>query len=201
MKTLFLQAVCTGGYSCGVLVCSLISLLVAFSAGCSLLKWNAEFPGRTFRAIIPGMDSGTAVDPVDVQDQLLRSADIFLAGLTTASDKLRRDGAPISQVDLQTMKISYTTIVLTLATGPNAMTNLLDMLVLITRSRMMVEAYWLPEVYGESARPLLETCRDTETQLWQVATPLLTAARGEELRQTIQTVHQQDRDLAGARSM
>jgi hypothetical protein len=47
--------------------------------------------------IIPGMNSDTAVDPVDLQEELMRSADIFLAGVTTAANKLRRDGAPISQ--------------------------------------------------------------------------------------------------------
>src|SRR5262249_16488484 len=52
----------------------------------------------------------------------------------------------------------------------------------------------LPEVYGESARQLLETCREMETQLWRMMTPLLTAAQQEELRGTIQTLHRQDRD-------
>jgi hypothetical protein len=144
--------------------------------------------------IIPGTDSGLAVDPVDLQERLMRSADIFLVGVTTSAEQLRRDGAPISQVDLQTLRISYTTTLLALATGPNALANLLDMVVLIARSRMMVEAYWLPEVYGESARPFLETCREAETQLWQLAAPLLTTAQQEELRQTIHTLHQQDRN-------
>jgi hypothetical protein len=173
-----------------------ILLLATLGAGCSLLTWNAELPSRTFKTIIPGMNSGASVDPVAVQEQVLRSADIFLAGMaaSTSTEKLRRDGAPISQVELQTVKISYTTTILALVTGPNAIANLLDMIVLITRSRLMVEAYWLPEVYGEAARPFLEICREAETQLWQIATPLLTAAQQEELRQTIHTLHQQDRN-------
>src|SRR5262245_47609351 len=144
--------------------------------------------------VIGGRDSNSTADPVDLQEQLIRSADIFLAGVTTAADKLRRDGAPVSQVDLLTQKISYTTTILTLVTGPNAVTNLLDMVVLITRSRMLVEAYWLPGVYSESARPFLDICQEVETQLWHIATPLLTTAQQEELRQTIQTLHQQDKD-------
>jgi hypothetical protein len=196
MKTLFRLASWRAvGCARRVLLCSpILLLLAALSTGCSLLKWNAELASRTFKTIIPGLNSGTGVDPVDLQEELLRSADIFLVGVTTSAENLRRDGAPISQVDLQTLKISYTTTILALATGPNAIANLLDMVVLITRSRMMVEAYWLPEVYGESARPLLETCRETETQLWQLATPLLTATQQEELRQTIQILHQQDRN-------
>lgn len=175
------------------LVCSLFFLLVTLGAGCSLLKWNAELPSRTFKAIIPGMEGSTSVDPVAVQEQLLRSADIFLIGMTTSADQLRRDGMPISQVELQTLKISYTTTILALVTRPNSLTNLLDLIVLITRSRLMVETYWQPEVYGETARPFLDICREVETQLWQTAASFLTTAQQEELRQTIHTLHQQDR--------
>ena len=182
------------GCTCRGLVRSLLFLLAALSGGCSLFPWSTEIPSRTVKMIIPGMDSNAAVDPVGLQEEVTRSADIFLAGVITAADKLRRDGTPISQTDLLTQKISYTTTVMALVTGPNAMTNLLEMLVLVTRSRMVVEAYWLPGVYGESARPFLDICRDAEIQLWQIATPLLTAAQQEELRQTIQTLHQQERD-------
>ena len=185
---------CAVGCARSMCLRSSLLLLMALSAGCSLLTWTAEFPSRTFKMIIPGMDSGPAVDPVAVQEQLLRSADIFLIGLTTSAEQLRRDGAPISQAELQTMKISYTTTILALVTGPNALTNLLDMIDLITRNRLMAEGYWLPEVYGESARPFLDICREAETQLWQLATPMLTAAQQEELRQTLLTLHQQDRD-------
>src|SRR5262245_55208078 len=98
-----------GGCTCRVLVRSLLLLLVAFNTGCSLFTWSRELPSRTLTLIIPGMDSKPAIDPVDLQEELMRSANIFLAGVTTAADKLRRDGAPISQTDLLTQKISYTT--------------------------------------------------------------------------------------------
>jgi hypothetical protein len=184
----------TGGCTRRGFVRNSLLLLAALSAGCSLVHWSAELPKRTLQAIIPGMASDPTIDPVAVQEQVLRSADIFLTGVNAAAEKVSRDGAPISLVELQTLKISYTTTVLALATGPNAMTNLLDMIVLISRSRLMAEAYWLPEVYGESARPFLDICRETETQLWQLVSPLLTAAQQEELRQTIHTLHQQDKE-------
>jgi hypothetical protein len=182
------------GYVRKVLGHSPFLLLAALSAGCSLFHWSAELPRRTVQAIIPGMDRGPTFDPVAVQEQVLRSADIFLVGVNATADKARRDGAPISLVELQTLKISYTTTVLALATGPNALTNLLDLIVLISRSRLMAETYWLPKVYGESARPFLDICRETETQLWQLVSPLLPAAQQEELRQTIHTLHQQDKE-------
>jgi hypothetical protein len=173
---------------------SLLLLVAVLSAGCSWLRWQAKLPSRTFQTILAGTEGGASIDPVELQEKLLRSADIFLMGMPTAAEKLHHNGAPISPVELQTLKISSTTTLLTLATGPNVLTNLLDMVVVMTRSRMMVEAYWLPKVYGESARPLLDTCRELETQLWQLVTPILTTAQQGELRETIDTLHQQDRE-------
>jgi hypothetical protein len=172
---------------------SLFLLVVVFSAGCSWLQWQAKLPSQTFQTIIAGTAGGISIDPVELQEKLLRSADIFLMSMPTAAEQLRRNGAPISQGELLALETSSTTTLLTLATGPNVMTNLLDLVVVITRSRMILEAHWLPGVYGESARPLLETCRELETQLWQLVTPILTTAQQEELRQTIATLHQQDK--------
>src|SRR5215471_12831547 len=172
---------------------SLLLLAAVLSAGCSLLRWNAELPRRTFQTVMGGTEGGASIDPVDLQERLVRSADIFLVGMVTATDKLRWNGAPLSQVELQTLRIAYTTLILTLVTGPNVTTNLLDMVVVITRSRMMVEDYWLPEVYGESARQLLANCQEMETQLWRMMTPLLTTAQQGELRATLHTLHRQDR--------
>src|SRR5262245_41356813 len=195
MKTLFLLTSWrTVVRARRVLVPSPLILLVTLSPGCSLLNSITEFPICTVKTTIAGKDTHTGIDPVDLQEDLMRSADIFLAGMSTSAEQLRRDGAPISQVDLRTLQISYTATILALATGPNAITNLLDLLVLISRSCLIVETYWLPKVYGESARPFLETCQETETQLWQIATPFLTAAQQQELRSTIQTLHQQDRN-------
>jgi hypothetical protein len=179
----------------GAYLFSFLLFISMLSSGCSWLRWNAALPSRTFQTILAGTEGDVSLDPVELQEKLLRSSDIFLAGLTTSAEKLRRNGVPISQIELQTLNISSTTTVLTLATGPNVMTNLLDMVVVITRGRMMVEGYWLPKVYGESARPFLETCQEMEVQLWQMVTPILTAAQQEELRQTIHALHQQDREL------
>ena len=82
---------------------SFLLLVAALSAGCSWLRWPAELPSRTFQTVMGGMEGGAIIDPVDLQERLGRSADIFLVGMVTATDKLRRDGASISQTDLQTL--------------------------------------------------------------------------------------------------
>lgn len=81
----------------------------------------------------------------------------------------------------------YASDTLAIASGQNAVANLLDMLVLTSMTRAAVETYWLPKVYGESARPMLEACRDAEAKVSRLAAPLLKPAQQDELRQAIQT--------------
>src|SRR5262245_50018329 len=128
MKFLFRPVRQRGMQWAGRAYLSSVLLLVAVcSAGCSWLRWQAALPSRTFQTILAGREGGASLDPVEAQEKLMRSADIFLLGMPTAAEKLRRNGAPISQVELQTLQISSTTTLLTLATGPNVLTNLLDL--------------------------------------------------------------------------
>ena len=66
---------------------SLFLVLTALIVGCSLLPWDAELPSRAFKTIFPGMNRDSSVDRVDVQEQLLRSANIFLTGVNTSIEK------------------------------------------------------------------------------------------------------------------
>ena len=176
----------------GMSVYGSLLVLGVFGFGCSL-PLDIGFPNQAFKAIFPGTNNDASVDPVETQEQLLRSANIFLTGVNTSIERLKSDRTHFSELELQSVKIAYTTTTLALATGPNAIANLLDLIVLTARSRLIVEAHWLPEVHGEAARPFLKVCREAETQLWQIATPILTVAQQEELRQAIHTLHQQDR--------
>jgi hypothetical protein len=77
--------------------------------------------------------------------------------------------------------VSQTAIV-DVAIGPNAVTNLLDMMVLTRLSRLVVEHYWVPEVLGdELGREFLPTFVDLEEDIWTVADEVLTVDQQNEL--------------------
>ena len=41
---------------------SLLLLVTVLSAGCSLLRWNAELPRRTFQTVMGGTEGGASID-------------------------------------------------------------------------------------------------------------------------------------------
>ena len=82
--------------------------------------------------------------------------------------------------------ISYAAIV-EVAIGPDAMTNLLDMMTLAMLSRLVVEEYWAPDkiapaISDEIADGFLQAYVDLEEDIWTVADDVLTQEQQGELR-------------------
>jgi hypothetical protein len=125
------------------------------------------------------------VDPVELQQRLLRFTDQFSGGILAKVEKLRRGTRAIEPAELLKLKIVFATEASSIASGPNAFANLLDMIVFVTLLRTTVETYWQPNVYGESARPLLEASRVFETEIWKLAGQVLKPAQQTELREAI----------------
>jgi hypothetical protein len=181
----------------------LILLLLALVAGCRLVKDVANVPSQAVRAVTPGKDK-SAVDPVDVQQRLLRFADEFAAAMLAGVEKLKRGTKAISPAEVLRLKIVFATEASSIASGPNAIANLLDMTVFVSVVRMAVETHWQPNVYGESAQPLLESCRNFETEIWKLAATVLKPEQQAELREAIgvwRQAHPTPENILGARAV
>ncbi len=165
----------------------LVVLFTAISAGCSLIRTTMEMPFRAFEAVIPGLQPTVPVDPVELQEHLLRLSDNYITATVSRVDRLRRQDRPIDRAEALNLKLAFSSNVYAVATGSNALASLVDMLVLTTISRIRTEKYWLPKVYGESARPILEAMRDQESQTWEFAKTILTAEQLAELRASIES--------------
>ncbi len=170
--------------SCGPAF-GLVVLLTAFGAGCSLIRTTLEMPFRAFETIIPGQQT-TSLDPVEVQEHLLRFADNFVTATVVRVEKLRRDGRAIDRTEALGLKLAFSSNAYAAATGSNAYASLVDMIVLTTVTRIRVEKYWLPKVYGESARPILEALQAQESQIWEYAGAVLKPEQQTELREAIE---------------
>jgi hypothetical protein len=78
--------------------------------------------------------------------------------------------------------VAYASVV-DIAIGPNAVTNLLDMMTLTALSRIMVENHWVPNALGsELGEGFLQTFIDLEDDIWTVADDVLTKSQQGELR-------------------
>jgi hypothetical protein len=147
--------------ACARSVSLLLSLLlVAFCFGCRVFKSATSVPGAAARAVTPGKRDNQNFDPVEVQERLLRFSDVFLAQMTTGIDRVRRGTNTLAPAEALHWKIAVGTKTCAIASGPNAVGDLLDMTAFVSVVRAAIEEHWEPKVFGDSARPVLESCRD-----------------------------------------
>ena len=175
--------------------CSLLLALLLLNlgtGGCRLVQTAVDAPGQTIRAVTPGKKEKHPVDPVAVQQTLARFADEFSAKMIVGVEKLRHGTNAIDPAEVLRWKIALATESCSIASGPNAVANLLDMTVFVTVTRVALEEHWQPKVFGESARPMLESCRNAETEIWRYAGTVLQPQQQAELRQAIEVWHRQN---------
>ena len=116
----------------------------------------------------------------------MRFADTYVATVAQACDDItaKATNSDIRLVALR-WKLGQATSAYTDATGQNPAVNALDMLVLITMARMVMEDYGV-ETYGDAILPLLNTQRNLETNAWTLAGGVLKPSQQQELRDLIQ---------------
>jgi hypothetical protein len=169
----------------------LLALALSASA-CSLLKSTLELPEKGIRSMLSLNQGNGAPDPVELQSQLLRFADNSIEALNFAIGKLQQgDDKSTRRRNLLMRRITTTNDILAIATGANTYANLLDMVILASLNRMRIEDYWMPKVYGESAKPYLLASQEVEEEIWRIAATSLKKAQISELRAAIKTWHEQ----------
>ena len=182
----------------------LVLLLLILATGCRVAQTATNMPGKAVRTVIPGKNQKHVVDPVEVQQALLRDADEFLTQMVFGIDKLRRGTNELGRAEVLQWKIAFGTEICSIASGPNDIANLLDMTVFVTLTRMGLEDHWQPKVFGESGMPMLESCRTAETEIWRLAETMLAPEQRKELHQAIEVWHEQNpllEDLPAARAV
>ncbi len=168
------------------LACLVVLLLV--TGGCRLLS-NTPI-GRNSRK------QAAAEKTAKLQHDVMREADQYIARVAQATDDLTiKLGTPQIRLAAVQWKLSQGTAVFITAAGENPTLNAVDMVVISTLSRMIVEDYWVGKEFGEAARPLLEAHRLLETNSWKLVTGVLTAEQRRELRDAIVRWRQKNPDL------
>jgi hypothetical protein len=129
-------------------------LLLAFSANCGVLQGAVPILGWLFPGKSGKMDKQAEL-LVEVQESLLRFADEYSMRMVGGVDNLRRGTDALSPAEVLQLKIAIGSETWSIASGPNAVADLLDMTVFVTVMRMTLEDYWQPKVFGKSALPML----------------------------------------------
>ncbi len=182
----------------------LIGLLLLAGTGCQLVQNAANVPAQAVRAVTPGSPEKPVADPVEVQQKLLRFADEYSMRMVACVDNLRRDTNALSKAKVLETKIEIGSETWSIAAGPNAVADLLDMTVFVSVTRMALENYWQPKIFGDSAAPMVAYARSAEAEIWEIAGTVLTPAQQTELHNSIATWYEQNplpESLVAARAL
>ena len=117
-----------------------------------------------------------------LQSEVMRTADLYVGAVAQATDEFRvRVPTSSARLAAQQWKLIQATSAYINATGENPILDAVDMAVLATLSRFVVEDLWVRVEYGEAARPLLETHQKLEQEAWKVLGPYLSPEQSQDL--------------------
>ncbi len=163
-----------------------LALLFLTLCGCGLLRVpisQSQATGKPFQLETKAPDR--LLPPDQIQAQVMRFADIYTVQVAEAADDFSsKVTSPEARVEAMRWKLGQATSAYIDATGPNPYLNVLDMLVLVTLSRMVIEDYGI-KTYGDAALPLLATQLKLETNAWTLAGGMLKPSQQQELRDLI----------------
>lgn len=161
--------------SARVLAILLIALLGI--AGCeSLPRWNSRDESQRHASRLQ-----------ELQLKVMRYADEYSGALVDPLGRFTSMArSPEERLVAQNWRLTQATSAYTIASGPNPTINALDMIVLATLSRMVLEDQWVNNLYGERAIPVLNIHRDLEERAWQLIDNVLVFEQMTQLRAIIE---------------
>lgn len=125
------------------------------------------------------------IGPLELQAAVMAFADTTNSRLAQVTTKLNEIGTPQARVTAARMKVFDISANVEIAAGPYPGIALLDMIVLTSLRRIVWEEYWIPEVFGEEARPSLSVYREAEKDIWNIAAKIMTPEQLDELAKVI----------------
>lgn len=122
----------------------------------------------------------------EVQLEVMRYADDYSGRIRDPLESLQaKSASPEERLTAQNWRITQSSAAYTIASGANPVINALDMIVLATLSRMVVEDYLVTALFGPRAAPLLEIHRDLERQAWSLVDGVVDEEQKNQLRALI----------------
>ena len=121
-----------------------------------------------------------------LQLEVMRFADEYVGRTRESVTSLQRGlDNPEKRLLLQNWKVQQGSSAYTIASGANPVSNALDMVVLATLSRMVIDDTWVGDEYGGHALSVQATYRSLEAEAWGLVKGVLNEEQIASLRQTI----------------
>ncbi len=154
--------------------------------GCSTVKKTAQLPADAVGVFIPGSKQ-VQIDPGAMQTEVLRFADDFMGRTSLALDRYADTlNTPEARIEALRWKLALNSGILSIATGPNPIANLLDLVSVSTLVRASLEERAPQAVPPGSLDDWLDTSRALETNAWNLAGTIFTTNQLNQIRAGIE---------------
>ena len=165
-------------------------------AGCVGASTQPKSQDVTVAKIGAEAASKPAMQRQQLETEIMRYGDRYSARMSLEADRIKAKATtPELRWFAAGWKLACQTAVVDIAVGPNAVENLLDMMVLASLTREEVETYWMPEFLGdELGQGLLKASRMLEEEIWEGSKRVLTPEQQNDLRSLIQDWNEQHPD-------
>jgi hypothetical protein len=131
-------------------------------------------------------DSQRAQQLLVMQIRVMRFADEYVGAIIEPLQRFKAaTNNPEDRLMAQNWQVSQVTSAYTAATGPSPVVNALDMIVLATLSRMVVEDEWVTEHFGERATALRDAYRRVEAEARDIGKNVITPEQFAQLQRVI----------------
>jgi hypothetical protein len=146
--------------------------------------------------VVPIGDDDGSISREELDDHIRRFSDRYYTRVALAVDLILAQSELDQQMRtyLQGWRTIAQATAVDIAIGPNPVTNLFDMMVLTTLGRMVIEDYWIPEVFGDQGRPLVDSAVILEEDIWTVADDVLSPEQKEDLLFLVTEWHENNPD-------
>jgi hypothetical protein len=148
---------------------------------------------RLLRAARPSPEGAQQLQGLQVN--VMRFADEYVGCMRETFNQAQQQAhSPEERLELQNWEVQQADAAYTIASGPNPVGDALDMAVLASLSRMVVEDEWVRDRYGSRAALVQATFRSLEGDAWQLLRGVVSDSQQQQLRQLIATWHAAHRD-------
>jgi hypothetical protein len=173
-----------------------LSISASLVAGCVGTPTQPKSQDVTVAKIGEGAESRPAIQRQQLEVEIMRYGDRYAARMSLEADRIKEKATtPELRRFASGWKLACQSTVVEIAVGPNAVENLLDMMVLASLTREEFETYWIPEVLGEElGQGLLKASRMLEEEIWQGSKRVLTPEQQNDLRTLIHEWNEQHPD-------
>lgn len=170
--------------------------LLGLGTSCSLVRHETVQTKSMLQSLVGTSQVEGGTNALEVlQSEVMRGADIYVGAVAQATDDFRvRVPTPMARLYGQQWKLLEATAAYVNASGENPVLNAVDMAVLASLSRFVVEDLWVGKEFGAAARPLLDVHVRQEHDAWKVLNPVLSPEQLQDLHAVLDEYRQKYSD-------